>query len=402
MIAGSPARATTLAVDTDYARATWIGAYGASPGFSNPLGVHLSTMRNIVVPHSSGPAARVRLTNRFGKSPLTINATYLGQSSAGGARLISGSNHQVTFNGGGTTVTIPAGTDVVSDPVRLPVKAFQPLAVSLFALTTPATTEHFDAHQVSWMSVGDWSSNENGLPFLVPNVLQPFVSGVDVASTRQGRTIVTLGDSITDGFHSLPMELTTLGANQRYPDFLARRLLAAGHDDVGVVNAGISGNQVTRDASSLGQNVLGYGPSARHRFDRDVLDVPGVSDVIIMEGTNDLGTDPAQPATAIIAGLTDLVRRGHAAGVRVHLGTIPPRGDVAPDRIEILNAVNDWIRRQHIADSVIDFHRALAAPGQPDTLDPAYDSGDKLHPNPAGYAAMAAAIPLSTVIGQDR
>lgn len=161
-----------------------------------------------------------------------------------------------------------------------------------------------------------------------------------------------------------------------------------------MLNAGISGNQVTRDAHTTEGQLLGFGPSALHRLRRDVLAQPGVSHVLVMEGTNDLGQQDPRDARTIIAGLRTIVQRVRAAGPRVHLGTLPPRNDVAAEQVATLNKVNAWILGQRHADGIVDFHAALADPNDADRLNPAYDSGDGLHPNSAGYQAMASTVDL--------
>lgn len=374
----------------------WVGAWSASMGHVNPIGYAVQTLRMVVAPHVGGTTARVRLSNPLVDHPVTISSVFLGRSRDGGAALVSGSNRRMLFGGTGK-VTIPANGEVVSDPVDMSFEAFQSLAVSLYVgAPTGSVSEHFDGHQLSWIAPGPVAGVESGLPFVVPTFKWTLLGGIDVERPDGGRSVVTLGDSITDGYQNLPSELATLGANERYPDFLAHRLLAGDHD-ISVLNAGISGNQVTRDTTSLEGRLLGYGPSALSRLDRDVLAQPGVADVIVMEGTNDLGHSPPQPAAVIIDGLRRIIERSQAAGLRVHLGTLPPRSDVSTEQVRILNDVNTWIRSQRISDSTIDFHAVLRDPNDSDRLNPQYDSGDGLHPSSAGYEAMANAIDLRSL-----
>lgn len=389
-----PANAATVpAANETCAKARWVGSWSTSMGYVNEVGYAAQTLRMVVAPHLGGTTARIRLANPLADHPVTVSAAYLGRSGTGGAALVTGSNRQLRF-AGLPEVTIPAGGEVVSDPVHMQVAPFRPLAVSLFfAAPTGPVSEHFDGHQLSWIAAGPVADDETGVPFVAPTFKWTLLSGVDVYSPPGTRSVVTLGDSITDGFQYLPAQAQTMGANHRYPDFLTRRLITSGEREVSVLNAGISGNRVTRDAENDGV-VLGYGPSALHRLTRDVLRQPGVSQVIVMEGTNDLGMEPSQPADVIIEGLRRIVDRVHAAGLRVQLGTLPPRNDVGVDRVRTLNAVNHWIRGQRHADGVIDFHRVLRDPGDPDRLNPQYDSGDGLHPNSAGYEAMAGAVNL--------
>lgn len=392
--AAPPASAATAAA---CAGRHWVGSWSASMGHVNDVGYAFQTLRMIVYPHLAGGSARVRLANPLTDNAVTLAQVRLGRSRFGGAALERGSTRPVTF-GGRAEVTIPAGGEVASDPVTVPVEPFRPLAVSLYAATpTGPVSEHFDGHQLSWIAPGAAAADESGLPFVLPTFKWSLLAGVDVSAPRRTGAVVTLGDSITDGFQNLPAQLQTMGANHRYPDFLARRLLTAGADDVSVLNAGISGNQVTRDAHTTEGRLLGYGPSALNRLDRDVLTQPGVRQVIVMEGTNDLGQADPRDAAAIIGGLRAIVDRAHAAGLRVQLGTLPPRNDVSDEQVATLNEVNAWIRTQRVADGVIDFHAVLRDRHDPDQLNPSYDSGDGLHPNSAGYEAMAAAIDLDTL-----
>lgn len=378
----------------------WVGAWSTSMGYVNELGYAGQTLRMIVYPHLGGSTARVRLTNPLVDNDVTISSVYLGRSGTGGAALIAGSNEPVTF-GGRTEVTIPAGGEVASDRVKVTFGPFQPLAVSMYAAApTGAVSEHFDAHQLSWIAPGPMAADETGLPYVAPTFKWSLLGGVDVVAARSTSAVVTLGDSITDGFQHFPNQLLTMGANTRYPDYLAARLLNA-VGDVSVLNAGISGNQVTRDAHIPEGALLGYGPSALHRLDRDVLAQPGVRHVIVMEGTNDLGQADPRDAAGIIDGLRQIVRRVHDADLTVQLGTLPPRDDVSAEQVATLNAVNDWIRTQRLSDGVIDFHATLRDPADPDRLNPAYDSGDGLHPSSAGYEAMARTVDIDEVRGNN-
>jgi len=211
-----------------------------------------------------------------------------------------------------------------------------------------------------------------------------------VRAPRRVGAVVALGDSITDGFPA-PFD-----GNGRYPDLLARRLVAAGGPPLAFQNEGISGNEVLRSGA-----LPMFGPSLLARLNADTLDQAGVSIVILMEGTNDIGVPPAPSAAQVIAGLQEVIMRLRDAGLRVIIGTLPPCKDFAlalhgtPEAIAKRNQINDWIRTGADADGVVDFHAVLRDPADPDRLLPVYDSGDHLHPSPAGYAAMAEAVDLS-------
>lgn len=387
------------AAPSDTAPPFWIGSYAAAQGFVNRAPLAGSTVRVIVDPHVSGNTVRLRFGNHLGAHPVDIRAVHLGVSPDGSPNVKAGSNVPVTFSGSEAAV-IPAGGEVISDPVRLDIVAFQPLAVSIFIARADGISEHFDAHQLSWLSPGvDAGRDAGGERFTTPYPFVPLLTGVDVAGPATGRTVVAFGDSVTDGYHNLPMQLATLGTDQRYPDFLARRIAETGRSDVGIVNAGISGNQVTRSANQS-ESVLGFGPSGIERFARDALGAPNVSDVIVLAGSNDLSSKNHTPATAeaVIAGLQEMIATAHNAGVRVHLGTILPRTDDGAPTPEAIAAVNQWILSQRESDSVIDFAAALRDPLDPTRLSPHFDSGDGVHPNPAGYRAMSDAVDLDRLL----
>jgi lysophospholipase L1-like esterase len=215
------------------------------------------------------------------------------------------------------------------------------------------------------------------------------------------RSLVAFGDSITDGFVggsplSLPVSLSVNDKNERYPDFLQRRITAAGMR-LSVANAGIGSNQLL---SSLG---LMTGPSGLSRFDADALQVSGAAGVLLLEGINDLGLGHAR-AAAIIAGYRQLIARTHAAGKKIWLATITPAANAVIDGVLLAprseidrRAVNAWIRSQRLADGVVDFDAALRDPASPSQLLPAYSGPDHLHPNAAGYERMAATVPLTAL-----
>ena len=217
------------------------------------------------------------------------------------------------------------------------------------------------------------------------------------------RSVVAFGDSITDGFVggsplSLPVSSSVTDKNERYPDFLQRRMAAAGMK-LSVANSGIGSNQLL---SSLG---LMTGPSGLSRFNADALQIPAASGVIVLEGINDLGLGHAT-AAQVIAGYRQLITRSHLAGKKIWLGTITPAANaiidgvlLAPQSEKYREQINTWIRSQHLADGVIDFDAALRDPAHPSQLLPAYSGPDHLHPNAAGYERMAETVPLDALAG---
>jgi lysophospholipase L1-like esterase len=336
------------------------------------------TVRNIVHTTIGGTGVRVRLSNAFGTVPVTFDAVYLGTQSAGAA-LVPGSNHQLTF-GGADSITVPKGAEVLSDPLPVTVPAHANLAVSVHvAGATGEVTGHSDAQQDNYYSDGNTAADPAATSYVYPIASWFFVDGLLVNSPNACGDVVALGDSITDGYQSTP------DANHRWPDYLANRLGSA------VVNEGISGNEITAD---------GAGVSAQARLDRDVLAQPAARTVIFVEGINDIGNAVATSASQLIAADEQIIARAHADGLRILGGTLVPFGGAgyySPQKDTVRAALNAWIRTSGAFDGVVDFDAALRNPADPTTLLPAYDSGDHLHPNDAGYQAMANAVHLNLV-----
>ena len=359
-------------------------------------GFHDQTIRNIVFTSVGGREIRIRLSNIFGTRPLVIGRASVGAVASGGA--LSGPVYAVMFDGR-PSVRVPAGEEVVSDPVPMAVTPLEDIAVSVYVpgATGPATY-HFFGQQDNYIAPGDHVSDPGEVAFTTRTVSWYFLDGVDVLSaSKRAGTVVAFGDSITDGIGSAD------GANNRWPNFLARRLDAQYGDAApAVVDEGIGGNRVLSGSAC-------YGPSAVARFSRDVLDQPDVRDVIVLEGINDIGyssgadigciapnTDVS--AAQIIAGYKTLIAAAHAHGIRIFGATLTPFESSwfwSPEGQAKWDAVNHWIRTSGAFDGVVDFARALADPNDPAYINPAYDGGDGLHPNDAGYAAMAGAVNLS-------
>lgn len=281
---------------------------------------------------------------------------------------------------------------MVSDPARLRLPADHDLLVTTFVPgDATAMTIHPDAQQYSYLTSGADAARAtaaSALPRRTPSWY--VVTGVDVAGSGALGAVVAFGDSITDGYRS------SLDLDHRWPDFLAARLrhLPPGRR-LSVLDAGIGGNRVLRDGGDR------HGPAALSRFDRDVLAQTGVRAVIILEGVNDILQRPHELAAGkIVAGLRTLADRAHRAGLRVIGGTLTPfEGWYSWDRQQeaTRQAVNRWIRHSGVFDAVADFDAAVRNPADPHRLLPRYDSGDHLHPNDRGYAAMGAAVDLGTL-----
>jgi lysophospholipase L1-like esterase len=389
-------------------------------------GFAAQSLRQVVRVSKGGTALRVRLSNRYGTSPLRVAGATVARS-GDGAAVEPGSMRQLTFRGR-SSPTVPAGSEVASDPTLLRTRPLEKLTVTLyFATPSGPATFHEGGLTTTYRANGNHLRDVGGEAYAGETSHSwYYLAGVDVAGGRDrghsGRdgahpergglpgpsdlpghdssagTIVALGDSITDGAISTP------GADNRYPDELAERLAAAGRT-AGVVNAGINGNKLRTDSTCLGESAL-------NRFARDVLDQPGVRTVIVLEGINDIGmagqpdtgcgASPVVTAAEIIDAHRQLIRAAHTEGVRVIGATLTPVkgnefGYDTPHNEEIRDTVNHWIRTSGAHDAVADFDRALADPADPDAMLPAYDAGDHLHPNDAGMRAMAAAIDLDTL-----
>ena len=374
----------------------WVGTWGTAlhepspgpPGLTN-TGFSNQTLRQIVQTSVEGNYVRVRLST-FGARALAIGAAHIALR-ASDAAIVPDSDRTLTF-GGEPSITIPPGAVVISDPVALQVPARADLAVSLFVpgSTGPASW-HFLGLQTSYISPeGDFTGTVT-MPVASTTLGRFWLAGVEVTATKQTGAIVTFGDSVTDGAASTP------NTNNRWPDHLARRLLALpGNRKMGVLNQSITGNRLLHD---------GIGPNGLARFDRDVLTQTGVTHVIVLLGNNDLWTGetilPAESVTAeeVIQGHRQLIQRAHARGLAIYAGTLTPLQGFVPDAVfPVIEAkrqmVNAWIRTSGEYDAVIDFDEIMRDPNVPTRLLPLYDSGDHLHPNDAGYEAMGNAIDL--------
>lgn len=373
----------------------WVGAWAAAPTTAATAFAGQS-LRIVLTPLRGGETARVRLTNRFGREPLRLTGVWIGKQ-GGGAGLQPGSNRRVTFDGA-AGVTIAPGDEIVSDAVALAFAARERLAVSV-DIPAPGglLTEHTGAYETSWASRpggGLFAAAETAAGFTETLGVWPLVAGVEVMASGRESVVVAIGDSITDGAGSGRDD------DARYPDRLAERLGAAGRP-LSVVNLGIGGNRILADGL-----VPDMGRSLLARLDADVLARDDVTNVILLEGINDLAIPPQPGANEVIAGITEAVARlkrprPGKAPITVLLGTLTPAGNAegilklhagADDRRE---AVNDFIRSTDIADGVVDFDAAVRDPADAAALAAAYDSGDGLHPSAAGYARMAAAVDLA-------
>jgi lysophospholipase L1-like esterase len=347
------------------------------------------TLRQIVHTSIGGNRVRVVLSNAYGTAPLTVGAAQIAlRDTASGIK--EGSGRPLTFSGK-STITIPPAAIVYSDPVSLVVPQTADVAIDLYLPGTTNTaaplTMHTGAFQTNYVSETGNHVGAAKLPVVATTPSWFVLYRLEVLTSEPAAGLVAYGDSITDGTRSTP------DSNNRWPDQLVRRLLAQPNAPrIAVMNAGIAGNRVLSDgAFQAGINALA-------RFEHNVLAQPGVTHVIFMEGINDIGNareNPTPTAEDIITGHKQIIERAHARGLKIFGGTLTPFYGAAyysevgeQKRV----AVNEWIRNGRAYDGVIDFDKATRDPSDPKKFLAAFDSCDHLHPNDAGYKAMADAV----------
>ncbi|HEV2272137.1 MAG TPA: SGNH/GDSL hydrolase family protein [Steroidobacteraceae bacterium] len=339
------------------------------------------TVRQVVRLEAAGDRVRIRLTNELGLEPLQFGAVHVALSSPNGVTE-PGTDRAVTFAGKPGAI-IPTGKALVSDPVDLRVRRFQELAISVYYPSEAAPAGHLAELDIS--SSGDHAA-ESVWPDADRAQSPGLASTVAVEQAAPQQVLVAFGDSITEG------DCATDGTHRDYPEQLAVLLAAQGGSDKSwiVINSGISGNRLLHDGS---------GPKALARFDRDALDIEGVRAILLLEGINDIGwafdsrgNGGPLAATDIIGAYQDLIRRAHARGLQIFLGTLVPYEGAKyshPAGERVREEVNAWIRKGQGFDGVVDFDAALRDPASPLHFLGADQCGDDLHPNDAGYHAMA-------------
>ena len=374
------------------------------------------TFRMIVHPNAAGDQVRLRFSNLMGDKPITLDSLSIAERASGKA--VAGPSRAALKFAGADRVTIAPGRDVFSDPVAFALKPEQDVAVSFHVVgDSGPITWHAKAMTTSYMTgpgAGDKAADDSGADLAYE--LRSWVWLTEVQAHQAGveRTaIVAVGDSITDGSG------TTIDGNDRWEDFLNKRLRAAGSKNV-VVNAGIGGNRVTTlrwgpvlsRAYTSGAKLSDHSgapntPDARCdacgapaviRLERDVFSLPNVSAIILFEGVNDIGAGGTYGE--VIAGMQDIVLRAHARGLRVFGATITPYYGFAYDQVYpdlVRQQVNEWMRASKIFDGLFDFDAVARDPAYPSRIRPDLAAVDHIHLNPKGYAAAAESIPLSAL-----
>jgi lysophospholipase L1-like esterase len=387
----------------------WLDTWVAAPQLTEPSNMPPPpfTSGNLVFPDSTlrqtihvtvgGQLIRLRFSNAYGGTDLPITQVAVARPAGGQAGVSAiqpGTSQPVTFDGR-ASVDIPVGAQAVSDPLNFSVSPGSNLTVTIYLATGQASsniTSHPGSRTDSYMVTGNHAGDED-LAGAVSVAHWYFLSGAEVWARPSTAAVAIVGDSLTDGRGS------TTNGNDRWPDQLFTRLQASpATSGIAVLNQGLGGNRVLND---------GLGPNVLARLDRDVLAQSGVRWLIVFEGVNDIGDADATPAAQqqvaadLIAAYQQIITRAHALGIRVYGATITPFGgntmydDPQGLREAARQTVNTWIRTSHQFDAVLDFDAAVRDPANPRQILPAFDSGDHLHLNPAGYQALADAVPPS-------
>ena len=401
----------------DTSHQKWVSAWSTSvhtplpfPGLPPTPTFENQTIRMVVRPTIGGDRLRIRLSNAYGLSALEIGAAHVALTDHG-SLIVAGTDHALTFNGQ-PSVKIPIGAPILSDPVDMKIPAFAEVSVSLYLPhSTPATTTHFWAQHESYVSAAGDFSAKTDISEPTTKLSWYWLSDLEVWTADRTGAVVTLGDSITDGVGARQ------GSYGDWPDLLAKRLQAkSGTSSLAVLNEGIGGNRILYD---------GAGINALARFDRDVLAQPGVRDLIVLEGINDIGWPHMKPRTGkdgtmskegpfaaqgvtaddLIGGLRQIAERAHEHHIKVFAATLTPYEGAdyfSQDGEAVRQAVNQWIRTSGAFDGVVDFDAAVRDPAHPSQFRQDYQSGDHLHPSAAGYNAMAGTIDVTSLQGSVR
>ncbi len=376
------------------ASARWVASWESAIANLGKASVTGQTIRQFARISVGGTQLRVRVSNETGTKPLRVVDGHVAVADNAAGSVKTATDHAVTFHGGATAYVAP-GASMLSDPVDMPVAALTRLAFSAQYFTgSPDQVGHLIASETNYLAQGDHAgegymqgsqADANGSGY--------YLSGINVMTPGAGAVVACVGDSITDGLSS------TYDKDRRWPDVLAERM-STSRPNVGVIDAGITGNAVTATGPDT------FGAAASARFSRDALSRPGIRWVVLLEGINDIigSTDAtaSQTAQALIEAYKEMIDQAHEQGVKVLGGTIMPIGNAGPtyystSREAVRQAVNNWIRTSGAYDDVVDFDVVMRAPGDATKLNRAYDSGDGIHPNDAGYQAMGNAVVIGNL-----
>ncbi|QXA09395.1 SGNH/GDSL hydrolase family protein [Acinetobacter pittii] len=389
-------------------KSQWVTTWAASPQkvwnkdfvfpTNIPEQISNQTIKQISQISLGGEAVRLVFTNQYGDQPLYIDKTTVGLVK--GQSLKSKNAYPVYFSGKLKAQILP-GKQLMSDPIQLPVPDHAQLMVNTFIQKpTIFKTFHWDAKQTSWLITGNQTANLNTPSSAKTTTARLLLSAIEVKPKRKSHVVAVVGDSITDG------ATATLDANTRWTDFLAKRLSA---HHVAVINSGISGNRLLND---------GMGDSALERLKKEVFQYSGVKTLIVLVGINDIswpGTAfaPKQQIPtfeALTQGYKHVVEEAHRQGIQVIGATLLPFSGALPNtpldnyyqpnKDELRQRINHWMRTSHTFDGVLDLEQGLKDPKHPDRLNPIYDSGDHLHPNDKGNQQMANLVDLNQLVNQ--
>jgi lysophospholipase L1-like esterase len=369
----------------------WVGTWGSGQYYGDTAGTDSgvrsagtvaltlpgSTLRQLIRTSVGGQRIRLTFSNQFGTTPLTINAASVAKANGNNntSNIDVSTNTAVTFNGGSASVIIPAGRLATSDSIYFPVAALTRVAVSTYFGTLPTrVSSHIAARGNSYIQT-DGNAILNETLSGTTNTHWFVLSGVDVLAPQKNKSIVAFGDSITDGYGVADEQYT------RWVDALMNNLQGNSKTShLSVINMGIGTNSLLTGTNPL---------AARTRFERDVLNQPGVGYVVFQIGVNDL-PGSTQTANNMIAAYDELFKAATAKGIKVYAGTISPRGSSTTQDAN-RQTVNAWIRQQYAAGNIdgklVDFDELLRNPSSQNTLVPVY-MNDSIHPNAAGYKAM--------------
>ncbi|WP_158945452.1 GDSL-type esterase/lipase family protein [Granulicella sp. S190] len=396
--------ASTGLVSTAHAQGSglpWVGTWSAAPAefiFNSSnvtLGFDQQTFRQVIHTTLGGTSARIHLSNIYGTAPLTFSDVHIAVNT--GYRTVNVQTDKAVTFGGATSITIPSGQEVFSDPIAFTVAPVSDVAISFYLPgTTPLTTVDTHVFTETTESITYTAGDQSAAATLPGSGVDSrffFLTGLDVQNTAATGTLVPFGASITDGYHS------SNNSNHRWPNYLAQRFATAGLN-IGILNQGIAGAGILEDSEPI------YGDSGLHRFNRDVVSQPGTRWTILSDfPINDLNDNPTPTTSQLTTAYQTLITQAHAQQIKLFCSTLTPFAgennngtpiNWTPAKETIREAINTWIRSANSGcDGVIDMDTAVHDPNNPTFYLPAYDSGDGLHPNDAGYQAMAAAVDLS-------